>query len=402
MSNYAISLKRTSLLLAALAFTAALLVANLSIFGAQADAAQLTVRSLSLTSSLEGDVGAATAANNETNGADASHTITFDPATGGTIESLRFDFCTTAINACTGPTGLVVNSGTAITTQTNEGVTFTNAYAIDGTSDANTLNVDNATGNSFTAGTGGTIVFTFDDITNPTDVGTFFVRITTYTNDDYTGAVDTGTVASAITTGITITSKVVETLGFSTTADDAGDPAEGSTCAALTGSGALTLGDVTEGTLSISQAYDEFSAFRLYTNAANGVVVQYEGSTLTKGADNINAAGAGQVASTVGSEQFGLAVDADGGIFTEDNEGFGGAGQLTLGANYNGGEGTITNGGTALFAFVADTKTTMATSTSNAYVDCDTAAVRYIGNISPLTPAGTYTTTIVYFAVPTY
>lgn len=403
MSNYAISLKRTTLLLAALAFTAALLVANISVFSVgRADAAQITTRSVSLTSSLDG-TNTTGAANSETNGADTTHTFTFDPATTGTVRSLEFEYCTTAIGACTAPTNIEVETGTTVTVQTNEGVAFTNSYAINGTqSTANKISVANATGNTFTAGTGGTIVFAFDDIRNPDTEATFFVRVRTYSDAAWTTLVDDGTVASAITNGIAITSRVVETLGFSTTTDDAGEVAEGANCAALGGStSAITLGDPTEGTLSITQAYDEFSAFRLYTNAANGVVVQYEGSTLTKGADVIDAAGGTAIASSVGAEQFGLAVDANGAtLFDGDNGGFGGAGQLTLGVEYDGGDGTIVNGGTATFAFVADTKTQIASAAG--YVTCDTAAVRYIGNISPLTPAGTYTTTVVYFAVPTY
>ncbi len=401
MSNYAISLRRTTLLLLALAFTAVLTIANLSIFSiGHASAGQLAFRKVELLSTLAGNVGSTTAANSETNGADTTHTFTFDPASTGTIEAIRFDYCQAAIGTCNAPAGLVVNSGTAVTVQTNEGVTFTNAYGIDGTSDANTLNLDSATGNTFTAGTGGTIVFAFDDITNPTTVDDgYFVRITTYDNDDYTGARDTGTVAFAITQGISITSRVVETLGFSTTATDT-TTAEGASCSPLGGTGIITLGDVTEGTLSISQAYDAFSAFRLYTNAANGVVVQYKGASLTKGSDVIDAIGATLAASDVGVEQFGLAIDPNGGTYNGDTGGFGGAGQLTLGANYNDGDGTITDGGTASFAFVAGTLTTVASASS--YVTCDTASVRYIGNISPLTPAGTYTTTVVYYAVPTY
>lgn len=397
MSNYAISLKRTSILLAALAFMSVLFAANFwSVFSMTADAAQFQVRSLDMASSLDGNETTG-AANSETNGSDTTHTFQFNVASTTALQAIRFEYCTTAIGACTTPTGVnhLTNDPT-ISVQTINGGAWGAAWA-EGTHTAAQINLTNTGTGALTAGH--TAVFSFTGIQNPTSAGTFFVRITSY-SDAFSTVVDQGNVAQSITEGITITSLVVETLGFSTTADDAGDPAEGASCDPLTGSGALTLGDVTEGTLSISQAYDEFSAFRLYTNSANGVVVQYEGSTLTKGSDNIDAIGGTAAASLVGSEQFGLAIDPDGGIFTEDDEGFGGAGQLALGAQYNDGDGTITSGGTASFAFVADTKTTIATASS--FVDCDTAAVRYIGNISPLTPAGTYTTTIVYFAVPTY
>jgi hypothetical protein len=403
MSNYAISLKRTTLLLLALAFMAVLTIANLSIFSiGEAGAAQLATRSLVLTSTLQGSVTGT--ANTELSGNDATYAFTFTHPTAATVRAFEFIFCTTAIGACTGPTGLDADTTPAVTLQEDDNVAFSNAYTLAGAGNSNnTVRFINATGNA--VGANSVIEFNFDDVTNSTTLGTFFVRVTTYDSDttwNGTTDIDTGTVASSITNGIAITSRVVETLGFSTTTDDAGEVAEGASCAALGGSSsAITLGDVTEGTLSISQAYDEFSAFRLYTNAANGVIVQYHGATLTKGADNIDAIGGTATASAVGSEQFGLAVDANGAsLFDGDAGGFGGAGQLTLGTEYDGGDGTITNGGTATFAFVAGTKTQMASASS--FVTCDTAAVRYIGNISPLTAAGTYTTTVVYFAVPTY
>jgi hypothetical protein len=227
------------------------------------------------------------------------------------------------------------------------------------------------------------------------------VRITTYSDASWTTAIDDGIVAGSISTAIAITTRVSETLGFSTTADDAGDPAETTACVPLTGSGALAIGDANN-TLSISTTYDEYSAFRLYTNAGNGAVVQYRGNTLTKAplADDIAAIGATAVASAPGTEQFGLAIDPNGGIFTDDTGGFGGANQLALAANYNDGDGTITSGGTASFAFAANALTTIASSTTP--ISCDTGAIRYIANISPLTAAGTYTTTIVYYGVPTF
>ena len=402
MSHYAISLKRTSLLLAALAFTAALLTMNLGIFGLQkANAANVTVRSLSMSSPLIG-TSTAGAANSETNGADATHTFTFDPASSGTVRAFGFQYCTTAFGTCTAPTGLDVDTTPAVLTQTNEGVAFTNAYALSvGLSSNNNAVFVNGTGNTLTAGTTGTIVFAFDDVTNPTSAGTFFVRMQTFSDAGAVTQVDDGIVTGAITTGIAITARVAETLGFSTTADDAGDPAETAACVPLTGTGALAIGDANN-TLAIATTYDEFSAFRLFTNAGNGAVVSYRGNTLTKAPllDDINAIGATKASSAPGTEQFGLAVDANGGIFTDDTGGFGGANQLTLVTAYNGGEGTITTGGTAQFAFVANALTTIASSTSP--ISCDTGAVRYIANISPLTPAGTYTTTIVYYGVPTY
>lgn len=388
MSNtHAISLKRTSALLAALAFTAALLVVNLSIFSAQADAAQLANRSLTLSSTLDG-THTDGSAGDPTNGSAASHSFSFDTTGGAT--SATFTYCTNAIGTCTTPTGLVIpgapvaSSGSA--SALGGVITWTD-----------------------TIPAASTVTVSFDGITNPTyiasptnqDDNTFFVRIVTDGGDE-------GTVASAITEGIVITARVAETLGFSTAAYDGTNPwiseTASSTCDALEGSGAITLGDPTDGTLSISTTYDAYSGFRLYTNAASGVSVQYEGTTLTKGLDTIAAVGGTAVGNSTGSEQFGLAVDltvdgANTDLTDASTDDPGTAGRLDIGDEYDGGNDTF---GTGAWAFDDSTGLPVELASSNGYVSCDTYAVQYIGNIAPTTAAGTYTTTIVYSAVPTY
>lgn len=400
MSNYAISLKRTGLLLAAMTFTALLMVVNFASFFSSAGAAQLESRSLTLASSLPGDVGTTEPANSELNGADTTHTVqfTFPTSSTGTVTGMSFLYCDTAIGACddtgTGaPTGVDVSGATIAAGDTSGFVIGTN-----------TNNEINVTHSGFAAT--GTITVIFENITNPTAQGTFFVRMLA----DNTSA-DDGTVASSITEGIQITSRVRETLGFSTTGainnSNVGDP--GSTCAALTGSGAIQIGDAVENTLDINTTYYGESAFRIYTNAGNGASVQYQGATLTKGTDTIDAINSGSgtaAASATGTEQFGLAVDTtvqavDGTYdYFSTAAALDGAeaGELVLDGNYDGGDSA-----TDEFAFQpAPGARTIATSNNNSYLDCATALVRYVANIDPLTPAGTYTTTIVYSAVPTY
>jgi hypothetical protein len=71
---------------------------------------------------------------------------------------------------------------------------------------------------------------------------------------------------------------------------------------------------------------------------------------------------------------------------------------------YGNGSGTITNGGTAKFAFdtLSDTVPTPIASENAQVVDCVTAKMRYIANIAATTPAGIYTTKINYIAAPQY
>lgn len=406
MSNtHVISLKRSTALLLAVTLLSLLTVVNFSAFFGKASAADLTSRSLSLSSTLSGTALGSGTPGDADNGSEARHSFTFTPTTTGHT-SVTFEYCTDAIGTCTLPTGLVVPStpivvgggGTAaFATRT---ITWTPGSTLDTTA----------------------VTVSFGDIVNPTyiasptnpDDNTFFVRITA------TGGAqpDEGTVASAITEGITITARVAETLGFSTTGSFAGVGAPGSNCMPVTGSGAIRLGDATEGTLSLTQAYDNYSAFRIYTNASEGVDVQYAGETLTRtSGGDIDAMGAAALASDVGTEQFGLAIDTSVGgnnavsiassastldmanVTTEANLALNG-GLTPLAGVYDNGEGTITDAGAATFAFVAGTPTTIAS--SDGYVECKTAAVRYMANISPTTTSGTYTTTIVYSAVPKY
>src|SRR5690606_17592428 len=104
MSNYAISLKRTGLLLAALAFTALLLVVNLASFFGNAHAASLTSRSLTLSSTLVG-TEAVGAPGSETDGAAANYAFAFSVPSSDTALSILVRFCTTTLleDTCNGP-----------------------------------------------------------------------------------------------------------------------------------------------------------------------------------------------------------------------------------------------------------------------------------------------------------
>lgn len=423
--THAISLKRSTALLAALTFMAMLTVVNLASFFGTASAAQLSARSLTLSSTLPGDEGATTAAGSETNGADAVHTVQFNVATTGNIGGIRLEYCTNAVGTCD---QLHVDEGLVVTGATLEGQTGLNAdFDID-TASNNVIDIE--TTDQVAAKTANdTVSVSVGGITNPTVAGTFFVRITTYSNTAGGTAVDNGVVSSAITEGIYITTRVAETLGFSTTGSFAGVGAPGSTCAPLTGSGAITLGDSTEQTLSLTQAYDNYSAFRVYTNAASGVSIQYEGDTLRRGTnpsdpdiDPINSGNGTAIVATPGTEQFGLAVDLTVGedpavpitssASTLDmtnvtaSADLGTNGPLTIDGQYDGGGGAINGSPDAEFAFLTnsdpDLRVADEIAASAGYVECKTVAVRYVANINPTTTSGTYTTTIVYSAVPTY
>jgi hypothetical protein len=363
-------------------------------------AAQIAARKLTLSSSANGNIstnvaGVAQAAGSGGNGAKARHTYDVTmPGAASTVQSIEFLYCTTPIpgTTCTAPTGLDASTVTSIAGQSGTNLT---GFAL-GTSGnaptANRLRIDrtNATNISSDAvaqyyfGTGGGT----DWIKNPTTDGTFFVRITTYTDSAYTSQRDIGTVASSTAQQIDITAKVQEKLTFSVGSTYVGP---GTNCATqFSDTGALALGDV-DGVLDSSVQYDAHSWFRITTNALNGTKVYYSADTLKNGANDVNPL-TSEATTAAGTEQFGLAINSaeTGHSFTN----------LTADAAYNEGNGAL---GTAKFNFATGSTTTpVELASASGVVVCDTGAVRYIGNISTATPAGIYTTTVTYIAVPAF
>lgn len=384
-------LRRTGLLIVAFALFAAWVVGDAVMFTRHANAAQITSRKLTLSSSANGNITTG-AAGSGTNGAQARHTFDFT-ASGASIGSIEFLYCTTPLpgTTCTAPTGMDASTVTTV------GGTSATGWSLGTSGNAPTASRIRIT---HTAAAVSTVNFAFgtgsgggtDRIKNPTTDSTFFVRITAYSDTAWTTSVDEGTVANSTTQQIDVTAKVQEVLNFSVGSTVT---APGSSCTAYSDSGALTLGDATDGTLSFAQAYDAYSFFRVSTNANGGTIIYYSGDTLKSGSNSITAAGTSAVASTVGSSQFGIGIDSSHASHSFTS--------LSATAPYNTGNGTITNGGTAQFAFsTASVTTPVQIASAAGTIVCDTGSVRYLGNISTTTPPGIYTTTISYLAVPTY
>jgi hypothetical protein len=223
----------------------------------------------------------------------------------------------------------------------------------------------------------------------------------------------------------------------------------------------LALGDqASESSLSTNRAYATHSFWRLSSNSSAGATVYYSGHTLSNtSGDEITPIGTQKKQSAPGSEQFGLALatvalSGSTGVANLDSGTYGvdyataGANEhgaddpggvapaldnsvltdlgadlvtpdysalnksyhtpkldpLVPASNYGGGHGSITNGGTAQFAFdpMSDTVPAAIATEGNQVVDCVTGKMRYIANIAATTPAGIYTTKVNYIAAPQY
>jgi len=194
------------------------------------------------------------------------------------------------------------------------------------------------------------VFFGTDDnyITNP-GAGAFFVKINTYKNG-YTGVdvtdapnlVDGGvTVANVMNLGISIQTKVLETMDFSVGTVDpytlstaqlstatAGVRTTHGTCDpvlnAMTPTGdanTLLLGSAAnENSLSTDKTYSTHSYFRLSSNASAGATVYYSGVTLSNTVgDQIEPIGPTKEEPSQGTEQFGLALANNSGDATNSD-----------------------------------------------------------------------------------
>jgi hypothetical protein len=389
-----------------------------------ASAAQLQTRSMAVSSSALGNVstdvnGTAVAAGGGGNGVKTKETFTFNLATTSHLQTILIEECTTPIpgTTCTSPTGFTAANVASVASQSgwtagtwaiDTSTVLTGApYNCTGSSPGRTNCIAvSRTDPSTTEASGTTVTLAFgggtsDYITNPTTTGTWFARIITYSDTAYATQVDYGSVASSTATQINVTAKVQETLNFSVGSTVT---APGAGCTAYTDSGGLTLGDV-NGALGTGLTYFNHSYFRISTNDLHGAVVDYSGGLPTSGTNTIAGIGTTATASTTGTPQFGIGIDAS------DTESGSGYSFTTLAATApystaNGGGGTQAGssgslGGTYAYNTASMTSPIQIASSSSP-ITCDTGSVMYMANISNLTPSGVYQTTVSYIAIPTY
>lgn len=303
---------------------------------------------------------------NSAGGATTTHIISATTATGASIGSIKFLYCTTATNACTTPVGLIT-TGATLTAQSGA-VGFTLNNSVNGSPFVTraAVNLPIATATSYT----------LSNVTNPTaNNQTFYVRITTYTgNDGATGPIDTGAVAVSTAQPIQLSGVTPEILIFCVGTTITSD------CTSVSGS-AVDFGDFdplsTKSGSSVMQAT---------TNAANGYTITVNGTTLASGVNTIPGL-AVQTASAVGSSQFGLNLrtNTTPAIGTDPA----GAGSGTYNANY----GTANQ-----YRFNTGDVVAGATVPTNA----NTYTASYMVNIAGAQAAGVYTSTMTYICTASF
>ncbi len=310
---------------------AVLLLLLTPVFSGKANAAQITSRSLTISSGI-------------ISATSVSYTTGFKLGTTGQVQGIKLQFCTSALGTCTsGPTGLTVasrtyGSQTGWTGATNFAVSTSNTNDCDGTQVyIICLNRTDATSENTT----GAKTVVINGITNPSGAScvssnpncTFFVRMTTYTTSNFTvgGTVDTGTMASSTEATITISASVEEVLDFcigSTSINNA-TSTTGADCSTISGT-SVGLGTLDSGHVNISPVASVGGnslngVAMLRTNASTGAIVQYRAiqQTGTNHQGALRVLSASCNAGNVNSDQC---IDSKGttqGTFANGTENFG-------------------------------------------------------------------------------
>jgi hypothetical protein len=405
------------------------LVALLPLLLSKADAAQITARSVTISSG----VPSATS---------VTYTYGFNLPTSGNVQSVQFQACTTAVGTCTGPTSQVINAGSeASRSGWSNATTFTrDAVGGGGCTPGNNVLCIKRTA---VAAESGAKTLGWNTQTNPSTANSsFFIRITTYSDTGWTTSVDTGTVASAVVQTLTVNAAVAEVLNFcvgSTTINDA-TTTVGADCSAVSGT-SLNIGTLDTGSTNVSPVNtnggdNKNGVAMIRTNAASGAVVSYDSiqqsgtnqlgtlrisgascnaSSATLTDQCIRAIGNTQATVTAGTENFGMTVGAIncGSVSSYTCTFSAGTYNLVRDATYDGnGTNTYTTdsgavGGTTNQGYAWDdsgTSQTIASSASSAtkVIDDEAMILKFAATPSITTPFGLYAAQADFIAVPTY
>lgn len=225
--------------------------------------------------------------------ATTDYQLTFNLATAGTLGSIAIEFCSNSAlpdDSCTPPNGFSANQAVLAEQAGPTGFTISNA------STANKIILSRTP--SFAAIQQARYHFT--GVTNPSDEGSYFVRVTTYASSNASGtSSDYDGIAFAILGQVTISAEVPPYLTF---------------CTAVTINGlncANTDGDYVDfGELSSNTTRSGTSQLLVATNAAEGYNVSANGTTLTSGNNVITAMSPTDV-SRPGVAQFGFNLRAN-------------------------------------------------------------------------------------------
>lgn len=303
----------------------------------------------------------------------SSYTFTMSGASSTTVRCVKIELATT-VSGSVVPAGLGSSAaGVAINASSNF-VTGISSWSLDKTTNG-TIKISNATGGTPT-GTNGTIII--DGITNGSTANTaYYARFNTFSDQTCTTAVDTNTITFIYTNGQILSLTVDPNFTFTVNNVETSQTVNGATTTAASSTNSIPMGTVTVGSNAIA-AQD----LTVETNAGHGysIYTRYTAAP-TNGSHNIADFSGTNVAPTTfsaaGTEAFGYTTSST--TLSTDASRFSGGKWAKF---------TTTN------AEIGHSE--------NPTTSAETTRIGYQAGISGSTPAGTYTTTIVLTATPTY
>jgi hypothetical protein len=415
MINYNSMLKRSQASVMAALFGLALLMpVALMLPGRAAAYAQLSERSIAISTSV------ASATNVE-------YAVSFKTATTSDVQAIIIDFCDGPIvgTVCVPVTGLNVNKGS---TTINNLVGIADTWTVDTTVSSDTkLMIKNTSGGSIASGT--TVSFklgngTSNGITNPSTTGSFYARILTFAtetpaisyNSGSVGAanppaatVDAGGVALSTANQLTINARVQEILQFCVGTTDAGTASD---CTDISGT-VVDLGVIGSGVVSVSPVDPQNGGNNrnglamIRTNAVGGANIKYFASPVGGGSNllgSLRVTGATCGTNTTLTDQcfnsptskteFVINTEAFGMTATLDTSN-GDTTNLVRDAAYAG-DGSAGEG----FAWTGTTPATIASSPT--VIDDEMLVLRFAAVAGVTTPTGQYGVRSTYIATSTF
>lgn len=210
------------------------------------------------------------------------------------VGSIRIEFCANdplPEQPCTPPVGFDASSANLI------GQSGETGFSIHANSDANNIILTRVPDVVSTPN----VQYEFSNITNPSTIGTFFVRLYTFSSDDATGtAIQAGGIALSVNDQFNVSTEVLPFLRL---------------CVAVTIVGfdcnTATSFFIDMGEFSLSQARVASTEIVAATNAPFGYSITVSGTTLTSGTNVITPLGV-QAPSSPGNSQFGINLRANG------------------------------------------------------------------------------------------
>ncbi len=341
----------------ALFLMGAIIVTVSVIHGAGVRAANFSLRSLDISTSIAGTTN-------------VEYTLSFAGQSPGTVGSVRLQLCSNDPFPgfpCTPAPGVDLSQAQIVS---QSGMTGFSVHPSTTWSELVLTRTPGAT-------TSGLVSIRFDHVSNPALVGTIYGRLETFATTDATGpSHDAGGLAIAmLPEAVSIQTTVPPYLSFCI-----GVTIEPYDCETATGN-YIDFGELTSTRTATGQ-----TKLLVSTNAEFGYTIRTLGTTLTSGINVIQAMATSDV-SRVGTNQFGLNLRANGTPSSGQDPTGAGLGQPTAGYNTPN-----------MYRFVAGDVIASYNHPDNHRM----YTVTYIANVAKGQPSGVYVTTLTYVALASF